>query len=287
MRYLTITRRKSFVGCLMKMKVYIEDPHSAELTINGFPCRKLGTLKNGETATFPIGEQAAKVFVIADKVSKGYCCDCYPIPAGTENLAISGKNKFHPGAGNPFRFDGVTDPEILANRKKGNGKGTVILIASIILGALLGILLGSMSGCAPTGKPKDFSAKGMTITLTDEFKAASYEGFTQGYESNSAVMFALKEDFAGFAGFEDYSLEDYAQLVAQANHVDPSTVKTGQGFLYYSFVNQGSDGTEFYYVATLHKGTDAFWLIQFATPAADQDKMHDQFLTWAGSVRFD
>ena len=143
MRYLTITRKKRFVACLMKMKVYIEDPHSAELTINGFPCRKLGTLKNGETATFPIGEQAARVFVIADKMSKGFCSDCYPLPAGTENLAISGKNYFHPGAGNPFRFDGVTDPEVLANRKKGSGKGIIILIVSLIIGAILGSLLGS------------------------------------------------------------------------------------------------------------------------------------------------
>ena len=143
MRYLTITRKKSFVGCLGKMKVYIEDPYSNELTINGFPCRKLGTLKNGETATFPISDQAARVFVIADTLSKGYCSDCYPLPAGTENVAISGKNTFNPGAGNPFRFDGVTDPEILANRKKGSGKGILFLIICCIIGAIVGSLLGS------------------------------------------------------------------------------------------------------------------------------------------------
>ena len=287
MRYLTITRRKSFVGSLMKMKVYIEDPHADELTINGFPCRKLGTLKNGETATFPIGEGAAKVFVIADTLSKGYCSDCYPLPAGTENVTLSGKNCFHPGAGNPFRFDGVTDPEILANRKKGKGKGILFLIICCILGAILGTMLGSMAGCTATGQPKDFSSQGMTITLTDEFKSSSYEGFTLGYESKSAVMFALKEDFSVFPGFEDYSLEDYARLVADANQVDFSSLLTGQDFLYYSFINQGSDGSDYYYVATMFKGTDAFWLIQFATPAADQDKMHDQFLTWAASVTFE
>ena len=48
MRNLTIVRRKSFVACLAKMKVYIEDPASNELVINKIPCRKLGELKNGE-----------------------------------------------------------------------------------------------------------------------------------------------------------------------------------------------------------------------------------------------
>ena len=144
MRNLTITRKKSFVGCLGKMKVYIEDPEAGELEINGVGCRKLGILKNGETATFPISDQAAKVFVIADKVSRGFCNDYYPLSTGTEDVVLTGKNKFHPGAGNPFRFDGVTDPEVLENRKKGNGKGIVILIVSALVGAVVGLLL-SMS----------------------------------------------------------------------------------------------------------------------------------------------
>ena len=118
MRNLTITRTKSFVASLGKMKVYIEDPDAGEITIQGVPCRKLGTLKNGETATFPISDLAAKVFVIADTMSRSFSNDYYPIPAGTEDVTLSGKNKYNPGAGNPFRFDGVTDPDALANRKR-------------------------------------------------------------------------------------------------------------------------------------------------------------------------
>ena len=48
MRTLTIKRAKSFVACLAKMKVYVEDPTSREIVINNVPCRKLGDLKNGE-----------------------------------------------------------------------------------------------------------------------------------------------------------------------------------------------------------------------------------------------
>ena len=77
MRNLTIKRTKSFVGCLAKMKIYIEDPTSNEMLINNTSCRKIGDLKNGEEKTFQIGEQEAKVFVIADKLSKNYCNEYY------------------------------------------------------------------------------------------------------------------------------------------------------------------------------------------------------------------
>ena len=73
MRTLTITRNKTFVGCAGKLKVYIEDYQAPEMTILDTPCRQIGILKNGETQSFEITEEAVKVFVIADKISKGYC----------------------------------------------------------------------------------------------------------------------------------------------------------------------------------------------------------------------
>ena len=81
MRNLTIKRTKSFVACAARMKVYIEDPAAGDTTICGVVCRKLGDLKNGASETFLIGEDSAKLFVIADKLSSGFCnavCSCPP-----------------------------------------------------------------------------------------------------------------------------------------------------------------------------------------------------------------
>lgn len=281
MRNLTITRVKSFVACLGKMKVYIEDPDAGELTINGVPCRKLGDLKNGETATFPISEQAAKVFVIADKLSRNYSNDYYPLSAGAEDVTISGKNAFHPGAGNPFRFYGVTDPEVLARRKKGGRKGLLLLIVAFILGIFIGL------GRTRIVEEKDFSVEGMTITLNEEFSRTNYEGFTQCFESKAVAVFTLKEAFSLMPGLEDYTLQDYADLVISANGMSSAELKEEQGILYFAYVTQGGDGEDYYYVATLHKGSDAFWLIQFATPASNQEKLHDRFIDWAATVEFE
>ena len=85
MRNLTIKREKTFVACLGKFKVYIEDANSNELTIRNTPCRKLGELKNGQESTFVIDDSEAKIYVIADKMSKEYCNEMYKIPAGTED----------------------------------------------------------------------------------------------------------------------------------------------------------------------------------------------------------
>ncbi len=143
MRNLTIKRNKTFVGCMGKFKVYVEDPSSNDTTINGVTCRKLGELKNGEEKTFEIAEGAAKVFVIADQLSKNFCNEYYELPEGQEDIALSGQCKLNPAAGNAFRFDNNNSAEAIANRKKSTGKGVVILVISLIIGFVVGLLLSS------------------------------------------------------------------------------------------------------------------------------------------------
>lgn len=141
MRKLTIKRTKSFVACLAKAKVYIEDPTAAELTINSIPCRKIGELKNGEEKTFEIDEQPAKLFVIGDKLSKELCNDLYEIPAGVEDITLSGQNRFDPVTGNAFKFDNNNSESAVANRKRGKQLGTILFIVSMIVGFIIGVIL--------------------------------------------------------------------------------------------------------------------------------------------------
>ena len=143
MRNLTIQRRKTFVACAMKVKVYIEDATSNEIVIGGVACRKLGDVKNGETKTFQIDNNSARVFVIADKLSKNYCSEFYQLPEGSEDVFLSGKNYFNPLAGNPFRFDNNDNPEVLENRKKGKRVGTIVMIVAMVVGFIIGFALTS------------------------------------------------------------------------------------------------------------------------------------------------
>lgn len=146
MRKLTIERKKTFVACLVDMNVCIETPNSGDITINGVQCAMLGSLKNGETKTFEISDNAAKVFVIADSISKDYCNDFWQLPEGGEDVTLTGKNKFGMASGNAFRFDNNDNPEAIAQRKKNKRKGSWILVAAILLGVIAGVIGGIMAG---------------------------------------------------------------------------------------------------------------------------------------------
>lgn len=142
MRQITITRRKSLAGCLAPFKLYVADA-LGDTTIGGEKCRLVANVGNGETVTFEIDENATRIYAIADKLSKGYCVDCYPVEEGNSDLTLSGVCKFNPFAGNPFLFDGVTAPEILEKRKQIKRKtlifGSIFLVAYVVIGFAIGV----------------------------------------------------------------------------------------------------------------------------------------------------
>ncbi len=141
MRNLTILREKKFVASLMSVKVYIEDPVNGDLKINGVMCRKLGAIKNGQSQTFEIGNEAAKVYIIGDKLSKGFCNEFYQLEAGEEDISLSGRNHFNPMVGNPFYFNNNNNPEVLKNRQVNKNKGIAFMTVSFIVGFALGFLI--------------------------------------------------------------------------------------------------------------------------------------------------
>lgn len=287
MRNLTIRRTKSFVGSLTKMKIYIEDPTSNEIRINNTPCRKIGDLKNGEEKTFQIEEQESKVFVIADKLSKNFFNEFYQLPEGQEDIFLSGKNVFNPARGNAFRFDNNESNEIIANRKHGARKALLMLIISIVVGAIAGYFITSALLSNKTPDAKTFSSNGMSITLTDEFREADMENSTVTYDSKNVAVFVIKEGFTFVNNFEDYTLEQYADLVIKSNGLNSDEVKTVDGLTYfeYNFTNPETNDT-YRYFSYVYKTNDAFWLIQFAALKENADEYAEQITEWAKSVEF-
>lgn len=292
MRNLTIKRIKSFVGCLATMKVYIEDPTSDEIVINSTPCRKIGVLKNGEETTFVIGENAARVYVIADKLSRNYCNEYYDIPEGNEDIYLSGKNRYNPANGNAFRFEGVTDIGVLENRKAGTKKGLTVFIISIVVGLALGLvfsgfILGKTLFDMKT-EPKVFSSNGMKITLTDRFIEASNDNCDVCYGSEDVSVFVIKESFSDWEGAENCTLDEYGDLVLYGNGFSSDVeIQKNDGLTYivYSYTNPETDDT-FCYYAFLYKSSDAFWMIQFCTYDEKVESYESSFFDWAKTVEF-
>lgn len=287
MRNVTIIRTKSGVAALATMKVYIEDPQSQEITIGGVPCRKIGELKNGEERNFVVGDEEAKIYVIADVLSKSLSGEFYQLPAGTEDIVLSGKCTYNPGAGNPFRFDGNSNEAVLKQRKKNTVKSVVIILVAILVGVAIGVLrnLDFASG-------KTFNADGMSITLTDNFSEEDAMGFTQCYSSNDAVVMIVKEKFAAFDGLEEFTLDEYIDAVIANMDTDALEgdfeTKTEDDLVYIEYTYEDpADDTEYRYFSFFYKTDDAFWIVEFAIMEKSTSKLKDDVFEWASSVTFE
>ena len=279
MRNLTIKRTKTFVASLARLNVYIEDENNCDLVINDSPCRKLGTLKNGEEKTFEISEASTRVYVIADKLSKGFCNEFAEIPYGEEDVTLTGKNHYNPFTGNPFRFDGVASPEVIANRKKNTRRAVVVMAIAAVIGFAIGFF--KTSGEKLDATPKDFSASGMTVTLTENFEPTTYEGYELVCESKKVVMFALRESFEDYPESKAWTVKEYAQRACDYSLL----IQEKEGLTYFEY--DAANGKDYHYFAFVYKTDDAFWFIQFASTTSNADNCRKYVLEWAKSVKFD
>lgn len=134
-------------------------------------------------------------------------------------------------------------------------------------------------------KEKSFTAEGMSITLTNRFRKNDQDGFAVVYDSSKVAVFALKEAFTAQYG-KDTALEEYAELVIEANSMKDIEIKTENGLTYFIYENE-ADGKSFSYLATVHKADDAFWLIQLATETENFADMQDTLMTYAKSIKLD
>lgn len=287
MRKLTIKRKKSFVASLAKLKVYIEDP-AGELDITGIKCRLLGTLANGEEKSFYIEENAAKVFVIADKMSRDYCYDCRNLPEGNEDIYLTGKNAFNPATGNAFRFEGGTDEEIAKRHKESKKGGLIVLITAIVIGLTAGWIIGSgVTYSKKKATPKDFSYEEMTITLTALFKEEEVEGRTV-FTSNDVAVFVLRENFvAGDIDLSGYTVRGYAELARENNPVMAgATYEETDGVPNMVYTYAGDDGKTYVYFTTFYKSSDAFWIVQYFVNESGYESRKPKFIEWAKTVHF-
>ncbi|MBQ3069355.1 MAG: hypothetical protein IJD01_05370 [Clostridia bacterium] len=285
MRQLTIKRRKVYAACLAKMTVYIEDHQAPEGVLGGLPCRRLGELKNGEEQTFTVSDSAATVFVAPANLTTDRYLERLVIPEGTDDMVLEGQCYINILGGNGFCFDANNNAASAKKRKKSTLLGVLLLIAVGVVSGLVSYFVTSAL-VSPSTAPKDFSSHGLTITLTDEFSEMEVEGFTAAFDSDHLGVIALREPFYLAAGFSDYSLEEYARLVIEANGLT-SEVQTRDGqvvFEYDAFIAEAD--ADYHYVAYVFKSKDAFWTVTFTMLESCAHDHREQIDRYASSVRF-
>ena len=158
-------------------------------------------------------------------------------------------------------------------------------ISRIIIGLLALLLVFTLYGCQ--SKEKTFSKEGMSIVLDESFQEQPLETQTAYYESKDKIVTILKEEFSVFTPYgmdaEDVSLQDYAQMVVDNNGLT-AKVEEKDGLVQFVY-EKSVDGSDITYLATVHKGIDAFWLVQFACESKNYSKFYSIFVGYAKSFK--
>lgn len=156
----------------------------------------------------------------------------------------------------------------------------------IAIALVFTLLLSSLTGCIFAAKEKTFEKAGMTITLTSLFVEKNVASSAAYYESRSSIVSVIKEEFYLFEqlGYviENLTLDDYAELVIENNHLNASIEKR-DGLVSFTFQKQ-ANGKDFSYFAVVFKSSDAFWLFQFGCETKNFDTSLSQFIKWAKTV---
>lgn len=152
------------------------------------------------------------------------------------------------------------------------------------------VMLVSMASCLKSGlegAEKTYTHSGMSITLTENFKETSFEGFDICFDSADVAVFCLKEAFTLAEGIEDWSLDYYAELTLQANAAQNPTLDQvdGMPIMEYTY-SDAESGITYAYLSVMYKSADAFWAIQFACDAEIYEANKSTFIQWAKSVSF-
>ena len=153
----------------------------------------------------------------------------------------------------------------------------------MIIGTIAGLLIPSVFFASDTSLPKTFIKEDFQITLTDDFKESQQDGFFASYESKSVLVFTLRE---AAENFEDITLEEYGELILESNNRTDATMHKSNELIWFEYTDTPKN-QEFYYMVFCCQSEDAFWIVNFATPATNREKYKETFLQWAASINTD
>ncbi len=161
----------------------------------------------------------------------------------------------------------------------------------VLLVALLMVLSCVSCGKGVLDTPaKEFSVDGLTITLTESFKAQSTKDYVAYFEApGNVVIFVLKEAFSEGTNVENLTLEEYVDAV-YLTHIgkDPDDIITIDELPVMEYSDENTQFKETYrFFTVMFKGPDAFWSVQFSCLESEYEAYRPHFIEWAKTVTFD
>ena len=130
------------------------------------------------------------------------------------------------------------------------------------------------------GNGKTFETDGLSILLTDKFTEAEVPtGFDAYFLADFCGVAVMKNEFTLQKGLADQSVKEHLSSVIASSGYTGITPQTKDGLW---FIDVSTDDT--YVRMYCYKGSDAFYIVQFACNPSVAKTLEDTFYLWAQSV---
>lgn len=146
-------------------------------------------------------------------------------------------------------------------------------------------------GACGEPKPKTFNCDaGLTITLTDKFYERDMLTYTMYLESSNVLFVVQKEDFETLSVMginENSTVTEYAEKMLNLNNIYNVTPQVDEetDFAYCDYEKtDNATGKTLYNYTVIAKGSDAFWLCQFACESKNSKDLKPNFATWSKTI---
>ena len=151
-------------------------------------------------------------------------------------------------------------------------------------------LMIAFSGCTTDlgDEEETYSSNGFSITMNNGFRKKDMQAVTYYLESRQVMFTALKESIASLADSgitADSTLQEYMDVVVEANKLDGTAVQEGNGGNVLYLNHEGAaNGKSYFYTVAAVKGSDAFWLCNFICQTDIRSEYEPKFLDWAATI---
>ena len=138
----------------------------------------------------------------------------------------------------------------------------------------LALVLLMLAGCAVG--TKEFTCRDLTITVPGNLKDVSsrseFAAYTFTLDSSDLAVFGLQESYAEYPVLEGYSLQEYTDLVIQANNLTCSAVKRAGGDYYYFTYDYQTEAGAYRYLTGTFQSDAGFWMVQITGPILEYNE---------------
>lgn len=144
------------------------------------------------------------------------------------------------------------------------------------------LFLVTLTACS---NEKTYKNEGISITMTKGLFYKQHETADIYYENNEIFVIGLKEKFEDLYELDinnKTTIEEYVDEIF-LNRQESFELIKDENLYYYTYEYEVNDNT-YYYVSTIHKGKDGFWICNFACNKNDKEKYHDLFIKWGKTI---